>query len=422
MKIIKKKLPNGLTVLMLPQPDAPTVTTLILVGAGSKYETKKESGLSHFLEHMYFKGTVARPSPRIISQELDALGAVSNAFTGHEYTGYYAKGNPSHIDTFIDVLSDIYLNSTFPEKEIEKEKGVIIEEINMYEDMPQSKVSDLMFSLMYGDQSAGWSIAGTKESVRSFSRKDFVKYQKEHYTAENTLVVIAGAVDPEKALGIVKKSFSAISKETPRAKKKVIDKQSAPQANVFTKKTDQAHISLGFRSVPLKHEDGAAVSLLSTILGGGMSSRLFVELREELGAAYYARAEQDAFTDHGIFSITAGIDKNRFKEIMKRIVVLLNDLKTNPVSIEELNKVKEYSLGMLRLGLESSDNIAGFYGMQLLLKGDYKTPEQLTKEYMKVTAEDIQRVAKKLFVAKNANLSVVGPFSKEVSAELLKDL
>jgi predicted Zn-dependent peptidase len=423
MKILQKKLSTGLRLLMAPQPDAATVTVLVLVGTGSKYETKKESGLSHFLEHMYFKGTTLRPTARILSEELDNLGAVSNAFTGHEYTGYYVKGNPKHTALFVDVLSDIYLNSTFPEKEIEKEKGVVIEEINMYEDMPQHKVWDQLFTTMFGDQPVGWPIAGTKEHVKSFSRKDFIKYQTQHYAAGNTVIAVAGAFDAKLVEQTIKKSFAAISKETPKAKKKVNDKQTAPQSVLFRKTTDQAHMALAFRSVPINHPDGPAMGLLGTILGGGMSSRLFLQLREELGAAYYVRAEHDPFTDHGVFSVAAGIDKSRFAEITAAIIAILKEIKEVPVPKAELDKVKEYTLGMMRLGLESSDSIAGYYGTQLLLKGSVKTAEQITKEYMAVTAADIQRVAKKLFVAKNATLSVVGPFEEGiVSTDVLTAL
>lgn len=266
-------------------------------------------------------------------------------------------------------------------------------------------------------------MAGTKENVVGFSRKDFLRYQKEHYTASNTIITVSGAFDAQDILNVVKKSFKDISNGKTKSKKKIIDKQIASQAKVFNKTTDQAHIAIAFRSIPLQHPDAAAVSLLSTILGGGMSSRLFLELREELGAAYYVRAEQDSFTDHGMFSITAGIDKTRLAEIVEHVVEVLNTIKTTLVPAEELEKVKEFSLGMMRLGLESSDSIAGFYGTQLLLKGSYKTPEQLTKEYMKVTAQDIQRVANKIFVAEHANIAVVGPFEKQkIDTALLKNL
>lgn len=423
MKIIQKKLPNGLRLVMAPQADAATATVLILVGTGSKHEKKIENGLSHFLEHMYFKGTALRPTAKIIAEAFDGLGAISNAFTDKEYTGYYAKGNPAHTDQFIDVLSDIYLNSTFPDIEIGKEKGVVIEEINMYEDMPQHRVGENLFTLMYGDQPAGWSTIGSKETVSSFTRKDLMRYQQGHYTAENTIVMVAGAIDPAAVQQQVKKAFATLSVAKAGTKKKTIDKQAEPQSVLFHKQTDQAHLILGFRSVPIGHPDRPVLSLLSTLLGGGMSSRLFLHIREELGAAYYIQTEQEALTDHGVFMVAAGIDKTRYAEIMEGVVKELVKVKTELVSPEELKKVKEQTIGMMRLGLESSDSIAGFYGMQLLLKGEYKTPEQFTKEYMAVTAADIQRVAKKLFVAKNANLSVVGPFEKGiVTTDILKNL
>jgi predicted Zn-dependent peptidase len=276
---------------------------------------------------------------------------------------------------------------------------------------------------MYGDQPVAWPVIGSKENVLGFTRKDFVTYQKEHYTASNTVIVVAGSFDPVVVQQAVKKTFAALSKEKPKTAKKVSDKQTEPKSGVFKKATDQMHIALSFRSIPFNHPDGAAVSLLSTILGGGMSSRLFLHLREELGAAYYVRSEQDPFLDHGMFTVTAGIDKNRYREITESIVAILKEIKDTLVPAEELHKVKEYTLGMMRLGLESSDSIAGFYGTQILLKDEYKTPEQLTKEYMKVTAADIQRVARKLFVAKHANIAVVGPVEKgSVDTELLKKL
>ena len=200
VKPILKTLKNGLRILLIPQPQAATATALILVATGSKYENKATSGLSHFLEHMFFKGTTKRPSAKNICETLDEIGSISNAFTSQEYTGYYAKGSPQHVDKYLDVLSDIYLDSTFPEGEIAKEKGVIIEEINMYEDMPQHKVGQALVTLMYGDQPAGWPIIGTKENVLAFSRKDFIDYHHLHYHADNTIIVLAGAIDPQHAV------------------------------------------------------------------------------------------------------------------------------------------------------------------------------------------------------------------------------
>lgn len=422
MKIIQKTLPTGLRIVMLPQPDAATATVLVLVGTGSKYETKKENGLSHFLEHMYFKGTTLRPTAKVVAESFDKLGAISNAFTEKEYTGYYAKGSPTHVGEFIDILSDIYTNSLFPASEIQKEIGVVLEEINMYEDMPSYKAWEQLFSMMYGDQPAGWPVIGPKATVSAFTRKDLVRYQRAHYTPDNTIIVVAGAIDPVFVQKKIKAAFAGMA-TVHRKKKKTIDKQSAAQSRLLYKKTDQANIAIGFRSIPLDHPDRAAVTLLGMVLGGGMSSRLFLLLREELGAVYDVHVEQDLLTDHGVFSIAAGIDKNRLTEIVKSIVKELAFIKQELVPAVELAKVKEQAVGMMRMGLESSDSVAGFYGMQILLKGSYKTPEQLIKEYMSVTAEDIKRVAKNIFIEKHANLSVVGPFKdSDIDPTLLKNI
>jgi predicted Zn-dependent peptidase len=403
-------LENGLRIIAIPRPEAAIVTALVLVGTGSKYESKEENGLSHFLEHMCFKGTVRRPSAKVISEELDGVGAVSNAFTSHEYTGYYAKGSPKHLSTFIDVLSDTYLNSTFPEAEIQKEKGVIIEEINMYEDLLQHKVAEELLSLMYGDQPAGWPIIGNKETVSSFTRKDFVSYKKKHYHADNTVVAICGPIDIKDTVKKVEAAFSHIDTHKSAKMKKVKDAQHTPMLRVVSKQIPQAHMAIGFRSVPFRHPDAPAVALLATILGRGMSSRLMQKLREELGAVYYVHAEQDSFIDHGIFGIIAGIDKDRPNFIIQCVLDELKNLKEKLLSKEELTKAKEYTLGMIRLGLESTDDIAGFYATPLILKKDFKTPEQIIKEYTAVTAEDMRRVARKLFVPKRANIAILGPY------------
>lgn len=408
-----KTFKNGLRLLTIPQPEALTATALILVGTGSKYESKSINGLSHFLEHMYFKGTKNLPSAKVIAENFDGLGAISNAFTSTEYTGYYAKGAPKNIETFINILSDIYLNSTFPEIEIEKEKGVIIEEINMYEDMPQHKVGQALMTLMYGDQPAGWPIIGSRENVLSFTRKDFLKYKKDHYHADNTLIIISGGVESKSIESIVSKAFKDIPISKSLSKKKTKVKSDGLKLQVIEKKSDQTHLAIGFHSIPYGHPDARAMVLLATILGRGMSSRLFQVLREELGVAYYVGASQDSSTDQGVFEIVAGIDKNRVNEILSKIKDILSDIKINPVPISELNKAREYALGTQRLHLESSDDIAGFFGVQLMMKNSFKTVEEIAKEFKKVTPNDISRLAKKIFQAKNTNIAILGPCTEK---------
>lgn len=413
MKFSKHILKNGLRVITVPMKDNPTVTVLVLVEAGSKYEDKKVNGISHFLEHMCFKGTMKRPKAIDISKELDALGSQYNAFTAQEYTGYYAKSDAKHFKKILDIVSDIYLNSTFPEVEMEKEKGVIIEEINMYEDMPNRHVQDLMMSLLYGDQPAGWNIAGEKKNITGMKREDFVKYKKEHYVPKVTTIVVAGQVSEKEALKEVKKIFENLKNTKKVGKKKVIESQKSPKVLVKYKDTDQTHFVLGMRTYDLFNKNNATLSLLSGVLGGGMSSRLFQKLREEMGVGYYVRAYNDAYTDHGFFQISAGVDNKRIDEVINAVLEECRKLKIYEVDEEELEKTKECLIGNMKLSLESSDDIANFYGGQELLKKKIVLAEEKAKELRKVTARDIKDMANKVFINKNLNLALIGPFKEE---------
>jgi predicted Zn-dependent peptidase len=412
MKPVMRTFPSGLRLIVIPQPDATTATALVLVGTGSSYENDSRRGLSHFLEHICFKGTTRRPSTRAIAEELDAIGAVSNAFTSNEYTGYYAKGNPAHLPTFIDVLGDIYLHSTFPPEEIEKEKGVIIEEMNMYEDQLPQKAGELLLQLMYGDQPAGRPLIGTKESVLSYTRNDFIEYVRAHYHAGNTVVTIAGPITMAAVEEHVATAFAAIPTAPQLPMKQTDDAQQSFVHGIVHRPSDQAHIAIGFRSVPYRHADARTLQILATLMGRGMSSRLFQILREDMGAAYYVHVEQEGFLDHGIFGIGAGIDKTRINEILARIASELSLLKTTLVPQAELSKAIEYAVGMLRLGLETTDEIASFCGTPLVLGKDLMTPKDIEQEYRAVTAEDIQRIAQTIFVGTNASLAIVGPYTE----------
>jgi len=421
MKFSKKVLKNGLRVVTIPMKDNPTATVLVLVEAGSKYETKKVNGISHFLEHMCFKGTIKRPKAIDISKELDALGSQYNAFTAQEYTGYYAKSDARHFSKIFDVVSDIYLNSTFPETEMQKEKGVIIEEINMYEDMPPRHVQDLLMSLLYGDQPAGWNIAGEKKNVLEMKRDDFVNYKKAHYLPEATVLVVAGAVTEREVMSEVNKIFGKISTGKKKGKLKVKEIQNKPAVLIKFKETDQTHFVLGVRSFGLFDKRNAILSVLGCALGGGMSSRLFQKLREEMGVGYYVRAYNDVYTDHGFFQISAGVDNKRIEEVIKAVLAECNILKNKLVSEDELNKVKEYLIGNMKLSLESSDDIANFYGGQELLKRELKSAEEKAKEIRKVTAKQIQTLAKQIFKNEKLNLALIGPFKdKEKFLKTLK--
>lgn len=420
MKYTRKVLHNGLRVVTVPMKDNPTVTVLVLVEAGSKYEEKKVNGISHFLEHMCFKGTIKRPKAIDISKELDSIGSQYNAFTGQEYTGYYAKSDAKHFKKIFDIVSDIYLNSTFPEAEMHKEKGVIIEEINMYEDLPNRHVQDLMMELLYGDQPAGWNIAGDKKNILRMKRDDFVKYKKMHYLPESTVVIVSGQVIEKEVMQEVNKIFGKIPRGNKIQKAKVKEVQNKPKVLTKFKKTDQTHFVLGMRTYDLFNKKNVLLSVLGGVLGGGMSSRLFQKLREEMGVGYYVRAYNDAFTDHGFFQISAGVDNKRINEVILACLEECKKLKETLVDEEELNKVKEYLIGNMKLSLEASDDIANFYGAQELLKKEMKNMEEKASEIRKVTSAQIKALANDIFVDSKLNLALIGPFKEE--AQFLKIL
>ncbi len=420
MKFSKKILKNGLRIITIPMRDNPTVTVLVMVEAGSKYETKRISGLSHFLEHMCFKGTTRRPKAIDISRELDSIGAQYNAFTGQEYTGYYAKSDAQHLSKVLDVVSDMYLNPVFNKDEIEKEKGVICEEINMYEDQPMRHVQDLWMKLLYGDQPAGWNIAGTKEIVRSLSRNDFVEYRKEHYVAEATSVVVAGHFGEPHTVKEIEEKFAPVHVGKKEGKQKTKDTQSAPEVLLQFKETDQTHLVLGVRTFDAYAKENEVVRLLTGVLSGGMSSRLFQKLRDEMGVCYYVRAENDAYTDHGALEVSLGADSTRVKEALRAVLLEFRRLKEERVSEEELRKVKDCLVGNFRLSLESSDSLAEYYGSQEILRKPMKMPGDIVSEIEAVTSADIADIARKIFVTKHLNLALIGRFKDK--GEFLSEL
>lgn len=410
MTPITKKLKNGVRFILVPMRDNSTVTALVLTATGSKYETKDRNGISHFLEHLCFKGTEKRIGSFALASELDQLGAEYNAFTSQEYTGYYAKADRRHVTQLIDVVSDIYQNAIFSDEDIAKEKGVIVEEINMYEDMPHRKVQDIFMELVYGDQPAGWGIAGTKDRVLSFEKKDFLEYRHAHYVPSSTVVVVAGGIDPKKTTKDIENFFGAMKKSPKQKKIATSDSQSKPHVKIFYKDTDQAHFVLGVRAFPLGDKRNSALAVLSGILSGGMSSRLFQKVREEMGAGYYVRAVPDLYTDHGVFQISAGVDVKRIQEVIAVILQECKKIATEEISKKEMEKVKEYICGGLNTGIETSDQFASFYGDQEILKNKFQTPKEKERNIRAVTSAQVQKIAREIFITKNLNLAVVGPY------------
>lgn len=421
MKFNKTVLKNGLRVITVPLKDNPAVTVLVMVEAGSKYETKDINGLSHFLEHMCFKGTEKRPRAADISRELDSIGAQYNAFTSQEYTGYYAKAHPKHLLKIIDVISDMYLNPVFDASEIEKEKGVIVEEINMYEDMPHRHVHDIFMELLYGDTPAGWNIAGTRELVRSMTRDHFIAYREKHYVAEGTVVIVSGNFDEGKVLAEIERAFRKISTAKKQSKISVRERQEKPEICIKDKKTDQTHLVLGVRAFGILDEKVIKLKVLNAVLGGGMSSRLFQKLRDEMGVGYYVRSGSDEYTDHGYLAVSTGVDKSRVTEVLKAILGELKRLATETVPPEELAKAKEFLIGNMYLSLESSDALAEFYGFQEALKHKNEMPDEIAKKIEGVTAQEIKEIAGEIFQDKLLNLAIIGEIKdKEELARAFK--
>lgn len=403
-------LSNGLRVLTVPMDSVKSVTALVLVGVGSRYETRQTNGISHFLEHMAFKGTQKRPTALSISSLIDGIGGEFNAFTSKEITGFFIKSAATHLPLVLDVLSDILLHSKFEAKEIEKERGVILEEINLYEDTPVSKISDVYEELLYGDTPLGWDTAGRKEVIKKIAQADFLFYLKSFYSPQRIAVIIAGSFNHGEVLSLTEKYFGEMKSFDVLSYKKVIERQSGPAALIKFKKTDQAQLCLGVRTFSYFHPDRYPLAVMAALLGSGMSSRLFHEIREKRGLAYYVRTRTDHFLDTGTLVTQAGVDLRRIEEAIRVILDQYQKMAQEVCQKEEITKAKEYLKGHLVLELEDSRGVASLFGSQEILERKIKTPEEIIGEIDRVTVEDIQRVAKEVFKGRKLNLAVIGPF------------
>jgi predicted Zn-dependent peptidase len=406
-------LKNGLRVILAPMQDTQTATVIVMCGTGSRHEDERENGLAHFLEHMFFKGTKKRKTARAISEELDGVGAHYNAFTSKERTAYYAKVSGQYLDTALDVISDIFLNSQLPAKEIEKERGAIIQEIDMYEDMPMRTVSDVFEGLIFGGEPLGRTILGPKENIRTFSRKDFAEYLKKHYAPNNTVVCVAGSFSEKKVLTKIKKEFGHLVQRPTPSLIKFTGTQDAPRVAIKEKKTDQTQVILGVPAYPYLHKDEYALEVLTSLMGSGMSSRLFLEVREKRGLAYSVSAWTDKYPDTGYFGVQAGVEHGKLQLTIETILAELRKVKKNLVSPVELAKVKAHIQGSLVLGLESSDAIATNAATGMINLGRVRTLEEIKTNIARVTSADLQRVARDIFKTEKLNLAVIGPHANE---------
>jgi predicted Zn-dependent peptidase len=424
MNFKRSVLPNGLRLLTVPMPSLESVTVIVMVAAGSRYENKKNNGISHFLEHMAFKGTEKRPSALEISSLIDGMGGEFNAFTGKELTGYYIKSAKGRIETSLDILSDMLLHSKLDPAEIDKERGVIIEEINMIEDTPMRKLGDLYEELLYGDTPMGWDISGEKENILSITQADFRDYMGSLYSANNMTVIIAGGIDSTAAEKLVEKYFSEMKSFSTAKPLPLTEKQERPQVLIKQKQTEQIHIALGVRTVSINSPKKYPLSVLAAIMGGGMSSRLFHEVREKRGLAYYIRSNADEYTDAGTLVSTAGIDPKRVTEAIEVIVSEYQKIASGTMNLsdEELKKAKEFLKGHLVLGLEDSNSVAGFYGHQELLEENIDNPADIMAKLDSVTKEEVEAAGREFFIEKGLNLALIGNFEDSAKLESLLKL
>lgn len=404
-------LPNSLRLLFVPQKEARTVTALILVGAGSKYETKDINGLSHFLEHMLFKGTEKRPTPLEVASVLDQVGGNYNAFTDREYTGYFAQVRSEHFDLALDWVSDLFLHPLLLPESIEREKGVILEELHMYLDTPLQYIGEIWERLLYGDQPAGWDIIGTEETILGTNQKQLLDYFRQHYSSQNTVLVLAGRLEnQEKIKKEVEKVFSEMNQQPPAEKLKVKEEQTTPQSLIQFKKTDQTHLALGVRGYSGQDERRWAQAVLAVILGGNMSSRLFNLIREKHSLAYYVHSFPQTYTDTGYLMTQAGIANQKVEKAIQLILEEYQKMARGDIQSAEVEKGKEYLKGSLALSLESSSSLASFYAQQELLSPEVLTPEAMAQKINQVRLEDVCQTAKELFVPAKLNLALIGPY------------
>ena len=412
-------LDNGLRVLTADLPYAQSVSVIVMLAAGSRYEPAESSGIAHFSEHMFFKGTEKRPSAKEIAGAIDAIGGEFNAFTGKEYTAYYVRGAAEHRDVALDVLVDMLRNSRFEAEEIEREKGVIVEEMNMYYDTPRDFIGGVYEELLWGDQPLGRDIIGVKETIRDATRDTFMGYLDEWYKPSRMVLGVAGRIGD----GLLERAQELLG-DLPSAETGAPD-PTMPYANgrvrVHTKESEQAHVCLGVHSLPLDHPDRYAIQLLASVLGGGMSSRLFSEVRERRGLAYYVHGLNYSYTDAGTLYSQAGVDINRIDDAVATIAGELRKIATEPVPAEELEKARNFAKGRFVLQLESPQGLMLFGLRREVLERRLPDPDEVLRGLDAVTSDDVARVAAELISADRFRLAVIGPFDDASRFEPLLD-
>jgi predicted Zn-dependent peptidase len=407
----KTTLANGLRILTATMPHTYSVAIAIYIGAGSRYERKEHAGLSHFVEHLCFKGSQKRPTSQDISEAIDRVGGILNGATDRELTVYHCKVAAPHFPLALDVLVDMIRAPRFDPQEMEKERRVILEELAMIADNPSQLVDLVIDQALWADQPLGWDVAGSEESVKGISRRAALAYRARQYVPNNMVVSVAGNFDHRRVADQLAAFWNDCPPGSPASWFPVTDGH-GPRCALRYKKSEQAHLCLAVRGLSLQHPDRHALALLSVILGEGMSSRLFLELRERQGLVYDVHSYASHFLDSGAFTVYAGVDPARTVDALKVILSELVRLRDD-VEDEELLKAKEFAKGRLLLRLEDTRNVAGWLGGQELLLGEVRTPDEVVELLEAVTVQDLQRVARGLLVDDQLHMALVGPFRSD---------
>lgn len=398
---------NGVRIVLENIPTVRSVAIGVWIGTGSRNETEQNNGISHFLEHMFFKGTKTRTA-REIAESFDSIGGQVNAFTSKEYTCYYAKVLDTHAEFALEVLADMFFNSTFVEEELDKEKKVVLEEIKMYEDTPDDIVHDLLSKAIYKDHSLGFPILGTEETLTTFTGDSLRTYMSDFYTPENVVISVAGNIG-EDFIGKVEKYFGQFDGK----QKETSSQKPVFHANRIAKKkdTEQAHLCLGYQGLPVGHEDIYSLIVMNNILGGSMSSRLFQEVREQRGLAYSIFSYHSAFKDSGIITIYGGTGADQLELLLETIHETLEKLQQDGITEKELNNSKEQLKGSLMLSLESTNSRMSRNGKNELLLKKHRSLDEIISEIDKVTKDSVDRIARNIF-SRDYSISLISPDGK----------
>lgn len=415
-------LPNGLRLITVPMPSAHSVSVSVFLKAGSRLEEEPVNGLAHFLEHMVFKGTQKYPNQKEISEAVEGVGGILNAYTSEEEVCFWVKVTKDYFERGLEVLSELCCSPLIEEVQIEKERGVIIEEIRRYEDNPAVLILHKISEVFWGGNSLGRPILGSEENIKKMERKDFVNFRDQFYQTPSAVVAVAGNIDSEQISDLVAQYFLRLPHERKTEFQKVEEGQTKPAFGLYSRKTEQAHLCLGVRGLSYFSEDEPVLDVLNTVLGEGMSSRLWLEIREKKGLAYSIHSLSDSYAETGALIAHAGANITKIDQAIAAILLEFRRLKTEEVLDEELRQAKERIKGPFLFSLENTHAVAQFYGGQELLKEEIETPEEKIAKIEKVTSSDIRRVANEIFRPEKLNLALIGPFEDKIRFEKLLDL